>query len=196
VRQRLVRILLIVLVVLLNIGCDQVTKVIARNTLRGRGTVRVVGETFVLRYVENEGAFLSFGSGWPTWARRLFLMGGPAVLVIVLLVYVFWTKEIRTVHLVAYCCIIGGGLSNLIDRLIYGGRVTDFMNLGIGNLRTGIFNVADLSVLFGAGLLLFTLGFRRRTAEKAHDGGKDGKQSGEETNGGLENKGDREDRPQ
>ena len=43
------------------------------------------------------------------------------------------------------CC----GLGNLLDRLFNGFRVIDFMNFGIGNLRTGILNVADLSITFG-----------------------------------------------
>jgi signal peptidase II len=42
---------------------------------------------------------------------------------------------------------------NLIDRILYDGRVTDFLNFGIGPLRTGIFNVADVVGVIGAVLL-------------------------------------------
>jgi signal peptidase II len=45
-------------------------------------------------------------------------------------------------------------MSNLVDRLLYGGRVTDFLNVGIGSLRTGIFNLADMAILAGALLLV------------------------------------------
>jgi signal peptidase II len=46
-------------------------------------------------------------------------------------------------------------LGNIIDRLVYDRHVTDFMNLGIGSLRTGIFNVADMCVTGGViGLLI------------------------------------------
>jgi signal peptidase II len=45
--------------------------------------------------------------------------------------------------------ILAGGLSNLFDRLTRHFRVVDFMNFGIGGLRTGILNVADLSITFG-----------------------------------------------
>ena len=45
---------------------------------------------------------------------------------------------------------------NIIDRILFDRHVTDFMNLGIQNIRTGIFNVADICVTAGAiGLLLF-----------------------------------------
>ena len=49
--------------------------------------------------------------------------------------------------------IIGGGLGNLIDRLSNNFRVVDFINFGIGNVRTGILNVADMSVTFGVIIL-------------------------------------------
>jgi len=48
---------------------------------------------------------------------------------------------------------VAGGASNLIDRVTYG-MVIDFMNVGIGSLRTGIFNVADMAIMLGAGILL------------------------------------------
>jgi len=37
----------------------------------------------------------------------------------------------------------------LIDRILNEGRVVDFMNMGIGSLRTGIFNIADIAITFG-----------------------------------------------
>jgi signal peptidase II len=49
--------------------------------------------------------------------------------------------------------ILAGGLGNLIDRVTNHGQVTDFLNLGIGSLRTGIFNVADVAITGGALLL-------------------------------------------
>jgi signal peptidase II len=51
----------------------------------------------------------------------------------------------------------GGGLGNLIDRMMNDGRVVDFVSLGVGSLRTGIMNVADVAVFAGAMLLLFGL---------------------------------------
>jgi signal peptidase II len=47
-----------------------------------------------------------------------------------------------------------GGASNWADRVVHG-RVIDFMNVGIGPLRTGIFNVADVAIMLGVALLLF-----------------------------------------
>lgn len=52
--------------------------------------------------------------------------------------------------------LFSGGIGNIIDRILFDRHVTDFMNLGFLNIRTGIFNVADICVTAGAiGLLLF-----------------------------------------
>ena len=50
--------------------------------------------------------------------------------------------------------VLGGGFSNLLDRMLKSGAVADFMNIGIGNVRTGIFNLADVAIMVGAGVLL------------------------------------------
>ena len=49
---------------------------------------------------------------------------------------------------------VAGGASNWIDRVL-SGSVVDFLNVGIGPLRTGVFNVADVAIMVGAGLVAF-----------------------------------------
>ena len=56
--------------------------------------------------------------------------------------------------LIGFALILAGGVGNLIDRVLNDGRVVDFMNVGIGRLRTGVFNVADMALMAGVGLVL------------------------------------------
>jgi signal peptidase II len=56
--------------------------------------------------------------------------------------------------------VAGGGLGNLVDRFRLRGYVIDFMNLGLGPVRTGVFNVADVAIV--AGVILLVLPGRRR----------------------------------
>ena len=49
--------------------------------------------------------------------------------------------------------IIGGGIGNIFDRIVYG-SVTDFFHMDFVIFRTGIFNMADVSVMVGTSLLL------------------------------------------
>ncbi|MEK7730045.1 MAG: signal peptidase II, partial [candidate division KSB1 bacterium] len=59
-------------------------------------------------------------------------------------------------HLLALSLIFAGGMGNLIDRIFRDGRVIDFLNLGIGDFRTAIFNIADMAISFGMVLLIAT----------------------------------------
>jgi signal peptidase II len=147
-------------VVLAAVAADQSTKHLARAALRGAGTVQVVGDFFILRYAENNGAFLSLGSSWPPlWRAAVFGIFSLCV-VVAAAVYGIRQTGLSRFQTAALALVIGGGAGNLIDRLARGGLVTDFMNVGIGTLRTGIFNLADLFLMAGA--VLVALGLRSR----------------------------------
>lgn len=61
----------------------------------------------------------------------------------------------NTMMALAFAFVIGGGIGNLIDRVAYG-SVTDFLQFRLGAFKTGIFNMADVSVSMGV-LFLFVL---------------------------------------
>jgi signal peptidase II len=141
-------------VLLVCIVCDQITKYIAKYYLEGQGIYSYIGDTFRLGYSENTGAFLGLGSSLPEHVRTIIFSGMVAIFLLVFFVYIIRSSDIGKTGVIAGALIIGGGLSNLIDRLVNNGAVIDFLNLGIGSLRTGIFNVADMAIMLGALLLL------------------------------------------
>lgn len=165
-KKKIVRILLIVLVISINIGCDQSTKYLAKKHLEGAGTVSVAGDYFILHYTENRGAFLSIFSTVPGALRILLLLVAPAAVLILTTGYVMIHENIRLPFLFALCCLLGGGISNvMIDRLFNNGYVIDFMNIGIGAVRSGIFNFADLSIVFGScAILIHSFGNKGKDA--------------------------------
>jgi signal peptidase II len=57
---------------------------------------------------------------------------------------------------VATSLLVAGGLGNLVDRITRQGAVTDFLNIGVGQVRTGVFNVADLAIVLGVALLILS----------------------------------------
>jgi signal peptidase II len=136
------------------VGSDQASKSVARDRLAGRGTLSYCRDTFRLQLAENPGAFLSLGASLPAAARvRVFTVGTAAVLLAVL-GYALVDARARPAQVAALGLILSGGLGNLIDRVRFDGYVTDFLNLGVGWLRTGIFNVADMALMAGVALLL------------------------------------------
>jgi signal peptidase II len=133
----------------LNYGLDRITKFIALRYLRDQPPLVFLNRLFVLVYRENTGAFLSMGAGWNIYIKYAVLLIIPILVCLGGLLYLMF-RENRTYRIISLSCVIGGGIGNLTDRLFNDFRVIDFMNFGIGELRTGVLNVADLSVTFGA----------------------------------------------
>ncbi|MCB0584690.1 MAG: signal peptidase II [Phaeodactylibacter sp.] len=147
------RIVLVIAIVLANVGCDQVTKQIAREQLMSAGQISYLSDFFRLSYVENKGAFLSLGAGLSGELRYWALLMLPLALLVGLLAYTLFSENVNRWQAIAFSFIIGGGISNIYDRILYG-QVVDFMNMGLGSLRTGIFNFADVSIMIGLGIML------------------------------------------
>lgn len=142
------RTLIILLIVLANVGLDQISKNIARERLEYHETIEVAGDFFILTKVENTGAFLSLGSNLSDTWRKVLLTLFPCIVVIIALLMVIRNTDSSLLFVIGFCFIIGGGIGNLWDRILYE-SVTDFMNMGLFGIRTGIFNVADLSITSG-----------------------------------------------
>jgi signal peptidase II len=142
-------------VVLTNYILDRTTKILAFEVLREKGEINVIGNYMTLVYTENGGAFLSLGTTWNPYVKYLILLIVP-IFICLLLFYFLITQEKYIRKIIIMGTIIGGGLGNLVDRLFNEFKVIDFLNFGIGDMRTGILNVADLSVTFGIIILIIT----------------------------------------
>jgi signal peptidase II len=146
------------------VGCDQVSKSAARTLLASGVTESFFADSLRLRLVENPGSFLSLGGSLPEQLRFTLFTVAVALLLIGVLFASLFAKRLDSRQFVALALVAGGGISNLIDRLIYGGRVTDFLQVGIGPIYTGIFNLADMTILAGAMLLAMKLRAASRPA--------------------------------
>jgi signal peptidase II len=154
VMTRAVRLALVAAVLLSSVGCDQVAKTLARASLAASPPVSLLADCVRFELAQNRGAFLSLGEGLPVAARYLLfvvLVGGALVLT---LAFTLRLRSANPVQLVALSLLTGGGLGNLIDRLLHDGAVVDFVSIGVGTLRTGIFNIADAAITLGVLLLL------------------------------------------
>jgi signal peptidase II len=136
------------------IGCDRVTKHYAARELMGSPGKSYLADTLRVEYVENSGGFLSMGANLPERTRTLIFVVGTAA-VLIGLSFGLLRHGRSGWGTLGLSLIWAGGISNLIDRIAHG-HVADFLNLGIGPLRTGIFNVADVAITCGVGLILLT----------------------------------------
>lgn len=139
---------------LLNIGCDQVSKNIVRNNISYYEHISIVKDRFTLTKVENSGAFLSLGDNMPYLLKLLFLTGLPILFLGYGLYFLLAKRNLPRSMQIALCFLIGGGIGNLYDRIVHG-SVTDFMHIDFYFFQTGVFNFADISIMIGVCILLF-----------------------------------------
>lgn len=159
---KLTKFFLVLLTIVFCVGCDQTTKAVAKAHLSRTEAASFAGDTLRLQYAENPSAFLSLGSSLPKEWRRLIFTGATAIFLGLLVMYMLFVSSVSPLSVVSLSLIAGGGLSNLLDRIAYNGYVVDFINVGFGTLRTGIFNVADMAITLGAILIMVSTVKRRR----------------------------------
>lgn len=163
---KLRRFIFILLVVLTSAGCDQLSKLAAKTYLPVKPVLSYLGDTLRIQYAENSGAFLSIGASLPETMRILIFIGAVALFLLAVFCYLIFASKLDMLTVASLSLVLGGGIGNLIDRIAYGGHVIDFINLGIGGLRTGIFNIADVAIMLG--IVLFVAGsFPGREKEQA-----------------------------
>jgi signal peptidase II len=132
------------LVAALVIVFDQVTKELALRSLHD-GPVDVIDGVLRWRLTFNPGGAFGILQDHP----ELFLVAT----VVVIGALVIWARKIDDPRLVIPLgLIVGGGLGNVIDRIVRGhdGQVVDFIDLHVWP----VFNVADMAVVTGVGLIL------------------------------------------
>ncbi|MBL7827864.1 MAG: signal peptidase II [Saprospiraceae bacterium] len=157
--------LFIGLVMMCNIGCDQTSKTLVRTHVDAHESISLIEDHVILTKVENSGAFLSVGDDLPPTFKYVFLIILPIAALIGMLGWLFFQKNQHAAFLLAMSSIIGGGIGNLFDRLVYG-SVTDFLYIDLGFAHTGVFNMADVSITAGVIFLLIYQLFPLRSTEK------------------------------
>ena len=157
--RKLLRTFFILLVLASNVSCDQISKSIVRRRIEKHDEIRLLNGHLTLMKVENTGAFLSVGNNLPQPFKLILLGILPLAALCIALVYVLIRQHIPRLRIIGICFLIGGGIGNIVDRMIYG-SVTDFLHIDLGFIQTGIFNMADVSIMTGILLILLSSYFK------------------------------------
>ncbi|MDN5211087.1 signal peptidase II [Fulvivirgaceae bacterium BMA12] len=152
VQRNMLRIILITFVIMINVGCDQISKNLVRDRLHYYQKISLVKDYFTLTKVENTGAFLGLGSNFPPLIKKVIFSILPAAVLVIALFVLLSKLNLGFYAIFGLCFMIGGGVGNVIDRIRYE-SVTDFLHIDLGIVSTGIFNLADVSIMLGLALL-------------------------------------------
>ena len=158
--KQILRALLIVTMLSSNIGCDQISKSIVRQRINYNEQIGLMNNYVTLTRIENTGAFLSLGNSLPQPIRVLLLTILPLCVLGLTLIYLLTKRNLSNLTIVGICFVVGGGFGNIYDRIIYG-SVTDFLHIDFLIFQTGIFNMADVSIVTGIFILLLNSYFGR-----------------------------------
>ncbi|MBN2652915.1 MAG: signal peptidase II [Spirochaetales bacterium] len=149
--------IVIALIIAANFAIDQGTKAYADKHLKSSPRQEILGDFLALEYAENTGAFLGAFAGSNKILRILLLKAFPLLTIIFITFLTFFSKKITILNKISFAFIIGGGLGNLYDRFFRNGYVIDFLHMDFHLFQTGIFNIADLSIMIGFALLIISL---------------------------------------
>ncbi|MCF2494604.1 signal peptidase II [Dyadobacter chenhuakuii] len=160
--DRLIRNIAIFLILISNFGCDQISKNVVRKNVGFYQTISVVEDIVTITYVENTGAFLSIGAGLPHTMKVILLSVIPLIVLFFGVAYILLKRNLTLMSALALSFAIGGGIGNIYDRLMHG-SVTDFLHINLGFFQTGIFNMADVSIMMGM-FIFFMQSYTRQKA--------------------------------
>lgn len=147
------RTLLIVAVLASNVGCDQISKNIVRQNISYHEQIFLIDDYLTLTKTENTGAFLGLGDSLPEPLKLFLLTILPLLLLGFSLIFLIKKKNLSYLAVLGICFMIGGGMGNIYDRIMYG-SVTDFLHIDFVIFQTGIFNMADVSIMLGTFFIL------------------------------------------
>jgi signal peptidase II len=152
-KKSILRAVVIFALLAINVGCDQISKSIVRNRIGEHEQISVIDNYVRLMRVENEGAFLSLGDSLPNVVRFILLSLFPLAVLGFGIGYLFLKRNIPKFTVLGFAFVIGGGMGNLYDRLVHG-SVTDFVHIDFVIFQTGIFNMADVSIMTGVAIVV------------------------------------------
>lgn len=145
-------IILIVLAVVI-VGLDQYTKLLSLKHLAS-GSIEVTS-FFNLALAFNTGAAFSFlgdAGGWQT----IFFVAAAAIVSAVILFWIITGRYDTWLSGLGFSLLLGGAIGNLIDRVLRG-YVVDFLDFHYAGWHWPTFNVADMAIFAGVGLIIIDL---------------------------------------
>ena len=151
-RVKLSRLVYLAIAALIFIA-DQATKAMVEKFIPERGVITVIPRLLNLIHVQNGGAAFGLFSDSPAPWKEDLLIAVSAALLAMIATIVWRSRRITRASGVGLALILGGALSNLVDRIRFG-QVVDFLDFYVKDYHWYTFNLADSAIVVGAGLLI------------------------------------------
>lgn len=130
------------------IAADQITKLLIRSNMQVGDSIPVIDNFFSITFVTNTGGAMSSFEG-----NYILLVLLPIAAIVFALIYMEKHIDAHPTLLLAVVLIVGGGIGNLTDRLLFA-YVTDFLDFTSIPFWNWVFNIADIAICVGCFILL------------------------------------------
>ena len=159
--KRALRNFFVIVILISNISCDQISKDIVRQNIEYNTHINVISKYLILTKVENTGAFLGLGNSIPRSIYKLLMIVLPLIVIGYAFYYLMKRNNLSKLLITGISFAIGGGFGNIYDRILYG-SVTDFLYFDFVLFHTGVVNMADISVTLGFFMIIFEFYINRK----------------------------------
>jgi len=159
--KKVFRILLSILIIISSINCDRISKNIVRQNIEYKAQINILSKYVILTKVENSGAFLGLGDSISRPVYKLLMIFIPLIIIGYALFYLIKKDSLSIFLIAGISFIIGGGLGNIFDRILYG-SVTDFLYFDFILFHTGIVNMADIFITIGFFIIAYRFFVNKR----------------------------------
>jgi signal peptidase II len=146
---------------------DHWTKHLAATRIALYRHVQVIPGFFRLTHTENSGAAFSLFADHPAHWKTELLIAFSVIAMLIVVVLLWKQTRALTVSGIALSLILGGAAGNLWDRLATG-HVVDFLLFYVKQYQWPVFNLADSSIVVGAGLLVLEILFHKSSPDETH----------------------------
>jgi signal peptidase II len=153
------KIRILIVVSLIVIFCDQISKLIISKRMHLGQSINVIGSYLRITYVKNPNAAFGIPVGSP-----LLMIILTSIATVLLIIYFFRLKDRGKLIYVGLSMIIGGAVGNLIDRFRMR-QVVDFIEVGVKKFKWPVFNFADSFVTIGIILIIWVWLFGRKKTD-------------------------------
>jgi len=145
----------IILIMIAIVLADQLTKYWAKQTLQPIGQISLIGDWLKFTFTENTGIAFGIELGGQKVVTALSILATIGISI-----YLYSLRRNNIYYKLAFACILGGAIGNLIDRALYG-SVVDFIYFDLYRGYVGsyylalwpVFNIADVAISTGVGIM-------------------------------------------
>ncbi|MDE3166595.1 MAG: signal peptidase II [Acidobacteriota bacterium] len=138
------------------VAADRLTKWLVESHVTAADTIRVIPGFFDIIHSQNRGvAFGILNDSQSSW--RTSALVALSIAAVIFIGVLLWRPEKLSGRSVwGLALVLGGAAGNLVDRMVWG-RVTDFLEVYVGEYHWPTFNLADSAIVIGSGLLILDM---------------------------------------